>query len=72
MTHPRIYLSPPHLGTLERGFVEEAFETNWIAPLGPNVDGFEGEFCEAVGAKYALALSSGTGSSGGTRCSCRR
>lgn len=58
--HPKIYLSPPHLGELERGFVESAFETNWIAPLGPNVDGFEREFCEAVGAKHALALSSGT------------
>lgn len=58
--HPKIYLSPPHLGELERGFVEQAFETNWIAPLGPNVDGFEREFCEAVGAKHALALSSGT------------
>lgn len=58
--HPKIYLSPPHLGDLEIDFVKSAFETNWIAPLGPNVDGFEAEFCEAVGAKHALALSSGT------------
>src|SRR5690554_27292 len=58
--HPKIYLSPPHLGDLEIDFVKSAFETNWIAPLGPNVDGFEREFCSAVGAKHALALSSGT------------
>lgn len=59
-TNPKIYLSPPHLGELEIDFVKSAFETNWIAPLGPNVDGFEAEFCEEVGAKHALALSSGT------------
>jgi dTDP-4-amino-4,6-dideoxygalactose transaminase len=40
--------------------VEEAFRTNWIAPLGPNVDGFEQELAELVGVKYAAALSSGT------------
>ncbi|QDG51671.1 pyridoxal phosphate-dependent aminotransferase [Persicimonas caeni] len=57
----RIYLSPPHLGELEREFVQEAFDTNWIAPLGPNVDAFEQEFCEQVGSAHALALSSGTG-----------
>jgi dTDP-4-amino-4,6-dideoxygalactose transaminase len=56
----RIYLSPPHLGELEQVFVQEAFDTNWIAPLGPNVDAFEAEFCEMVGAGHALALSSGT------------
>ena len=56
----RIYLSPPHLGTQEREFVQEAFDTNWIAPLGPNVDAFEEEFCETVEASNALALSSGT------------
>jgi pyridoxal phosphate-dependent aminotransferase EpsN len=48
------------LGELEREFVQEAFDTNWIAPLGPNVDAFEEEFSEIVGAKHALALSSGT------------
>jgi pyridoxal phosphate-dependent aminotransferase EpsN len=56
----RIYLSPPHLGELEQRFVQEAFDTNWIAPLGPNVDAFEEEFCAKVGAEHALALSSGT------------
>ena len=57
---PRIYLSPPHLGPQEREFVAQAFDTNWIAPLGPNVDGFEEEFCALTGAPHALALSSGT------------
>ncbi|MGM0559048.1 MAG: DegT/DnrJ/EryC1/StrS family aminotransferase [Myxococcota bacterium] len=56
----RIYLKPPHMGGEERRFVGEAFDTNWIAPLGPNVDGFEEEFCEMVEAGHALALSSGT------------
>ncbi len=59
MTDP-IYLSPPHLGDLEEQFVAEAFETNWIAPLGPNVDAFEREFADAIGAEHALALNSGT------------
>lgn len=57
---PRIYLSSPHLGEHEERFVQEAFDTNWIAPLGPNVDAFEAEFCEKVGCTYAAALSSGT------------
>ncbi len=56
----RIYLSPPHMGGREKDFVQEAFDTNWIAPLGPNVDAFELEFAEYVGADHALALSSGT------------
>lgn len=57
---PRIYLSSPDLGTEEQRFVQEAFDTNWIAPLGPNVDGFELEFGKIVGSPYAAALSSGT------------
>ena len=44
----------------EMAFIKEAFDTNWIAPLGPNVDGFEREFAEKVGSKHAAALSSGT------------
>ncbi|NMO16601.1 aminotransferase class I/II-fold pyridoxal phosphate-dependent enzyme [Pyxidicoccus fallax] len=56
----RIYLSSPHLGGLERGYVDEAFASNWIAPLGPHVDAFQEEFARCVGAPYALALSSGT------------
>ncbi|GMK39891.1 putative pyridoxal phosphate-dependent aminotransferase EpsN [Paenibacillus sp. CCS19] len=56
----RIFLSPPHIGEAEAGFVAEAFESNWVAPLGPNVDAFERELASYVGAKGAVALSSGT------------
>lgn len=56
----RIYLSAPHLSGEEMEFVEEAFRTNWVAPLGPNVDAFESELKEYVGVPYAAALSSGT------------
>jgi pyridoxal phosphate-dependent aminotransferase EpsN len=44
----------------EKRFVQEAFDTKWIAPLGPNVDAFEREFCAVVGCKHAAAISSGT------------
>ncbi len=56
----RIYLSPPHVGDKEFEFVKEAFDTNWIAPVGPHVDLFEKEFCELTGSKFAVALSSGS------------
>ncbi len=56
----RIYLSPPHMSGLEKKYIDEAFATNWIAPLGPHVDAFEKELAEYVGVKGALALSSGT------------
>jgi hypothetical protein len=46
---PRIYLSSPHMGTDELTLVQDAFATNWIAPLGPHVDKFEQEFAELVG-----------------------
>lgn len=59
-TSRRIHLSSPHMGGEERRFVEEAFATNWIAPLGPHVDAFEREFADAIGASHAAALSSGT------------
>ncbi len=57
---PRIQLSIPHMGDYERQYVEEAFQTNWIAPLGPNVDAFEKELAGYVGSGHAAALSSGT------------
>ncbi len=44
----------------EIGYVQQAFDTNWIAPLGPNVDGFERELCDYIGTPHAAALSSGT------------
>ena len=56
----RIYLSPPHMSGAEQGLIAEAFESNWIAPLGPHVDAFQEEFQDAIGVKNALALSSGT------------
>lgn len=56
----RILLSTPHMGDRELEFVKEAFETNWIAPVGPHVNAFEEEFCEVVGSSHAAALSSGT------------
>lgn len=56
----RIFLSPPHLTGDERILVEDAFASNWIAPLGPHVDAFEAEVCEVVGVTHAAALSSGT------------
>ncbi|MEI6442539.1 MAG: aminotransferase class I/II-fold pyridoxal phosphate-dependent enzyme [Nostocales cyanobacterium ELA583] len=59
MTKP-ILLSTPHMGAHELEFVKEAFETNWIAPIGPHVDAFEQEFCQVTGASHAAAVSSGT------------
>ncbi|MED0663297.1 DegT/DnrJ/EryC1/StrS family aminotransferase [Geobacillus thermodenitrificans] len=56
----RIFLSPPHMSGNEQKYIQEAFETNWIAPLGPNVDAFEKELAAYVGAKGAAAVSSGT------------
>jgi hypothetical protein len=45
----KIHLSSPHMSGLEQRYIQEAFDTNWIAPLGPNVDRFEQEFCATVG-----------------------
>ncbi len=56
----RIFLASPHMSGYEIQYVKEAFDTNWIAPLGPNVDGFEKEVAEYVGTKAAAALSAGT------------
>ncbi len=56
----RLYLSPPHMTEAELELVHEAFASNWIAPLGPQVDAFERELGEAVGVAHAAALSSGT------------
>jgi dTDP-4-amino-4,6-dideoxygalactose transaminase len=58
----KIWLSSPHMSDegYELQYIHEAFETNWIAPLGKNVDEFENELAAKVGAKHAAALSSGT------------
>lgn len=56
----QILLSTPHMGEQELKFVKEAFDTNWIAPVGPHINAFEEEFCQLTGAGYAAAVSSGT------------
>lgn len=56
----RIYLSPPHVSAEERALLLEAFDSNWIAPVGPQVGAFEREFAASIGVPYAVALSSGT------------
>jgi dTDP-4-amino-4,6-dideoxygalactose transaminase len=56
----RLYLSPPDVGEVERKLLLDAFDSNWIAPLGPHVDAFEQEFAEYVGVGHAAALVSGT------------
>ncbi|GHB56119.1 DegT/DnrJ/EryC1/StrS family aminotransferase [Persicitalea jodogahamensis] len=60
MALKKIFLSSPHLSGHELPYVQQAFDSNWIAPLGPNVDGFEQELCAYVGTGHAAALSSGT------------
>jgi len=57
---PRIYLSPPHIGDTELTLVQEAFTSNWVAPLGPFVDRLEGLLASRIGVKHSVALSSGT------------
>lgn len=56
----KIWLSPPHMGGTEEKYVREAFETNWIAPLGPNVDKFEQALSQYLDGNHTAALSSGT------------
>lgn len=59
-TNKRLFLSPPHVGGKEMEFVHQAFESNYIAPLGPMVDAFEAEFAAYTGIPHCLALASGT------------
>ncbi|MED1863919.1 aminotransferase class I/II-fold pyridoxal phosphate-dependent enzyme [Fictibacillus nanhaiensis] len=56
----RIFLCAPHMSGNEQKYMNEAFQTNWIAPLGPNVDAFEKEIAAHVGARAGVAVSSGT------------
>jgi dTDP-4-amino-4,6-dideoxygalactose transaminase len=60
MANEKIYLSSPHMGGKELEFVQEAFDTNWIAPLGPNVNNFEIELAAYNKVEHCAALSSGT------------
>ncbi len=60
MDRKRIYLSCPTMHGEEQEFIKEAFDTNWVAPLGPNVNAFEKEMEAYTGAGHASALSAGT------------
>jgi len=57
---PRLFLSPPHMGGSEQARLAEAFASNYIAPLGPQVDAFEAAFAEYTGLPHCLAVASGT------------
>ena len=58
----KIWLSSPHMGGTEQHYVQQAFDSNWIAPLGPNVQGFEEAIEDYLsGGVHVAALSSGTG-----------
>ena len=57
---PKIWFSSPHMGGNEMKYVQEAYDTNWVAPLGPNVNGFEEDLQNYTGASHASALSAGT------------
>jgi len=59
-TKHRIYLSSPHMSGNELKYIQEAFDHNWVAPLGPNVDNFEKVLADYTGIKHVAALSSGT------------
>lgn len=56
----RVFLSSPHMSGREMKYIQEAFDQNWVAPLGPNVDSFETTLSNYCGVRYAAALSSGT------------
>ena len=59
----RIFLSSPTMHGEEQKYIQEAFDTNWVAPLGKNVDEFEKGMAKYIGIKYAAALNAGTGGS---------
>ncbi len=61
MNRKRVFLSPPRMGEDELRLVHEAFESNYIAPLGPQINAFEKEFSDLIGIHHCVALSSGTG-----------
>jgi dTDP-4-amino-4,6-dideoxygalactose transaminase len=60
MTEARIYLSPPDVSDVERKLLLEAFDSNWVAPVGPDLNAFEEQVADLVGVRHAVALSSGT------------
>ena len=61
MNNKRIWLSLAHMGGQEQQFIQEAFDTNWVVPLGPNVNGFENDLEKFLDEdKHVVALSAGT------------
>ena len=60
MQKNKIWLSAPHMGGKEQQYIQEAFDTNWIAPIGPNIDFFEQSLEHYLGLRYVAALNSGT------------
>ena len=61
MIESKIWLSSPHMGGTEQNYIKEAFDSNWVAPLGPNVTGFENDLETYIGNQsHVAALSSGT------------
>ena len=58
--YQKIYLSPPDVGDLERKLLIEAFDSNWVAPVGPDLNAFEAQVADLVGVRHAVALASGT------------
>lgn len=63
MAHSRVYLSPPHMDGLEQVFVQEAFSSNWLSSVGPNLTAFENEMCDYLGVPHGCALALGSGTS---------
>ncbi|WP_289054517.1 DegT/DnrJ/EryC1/StrS family aminotransferase [Carboxylicivirga marina] len=61
MKNDKIWLSSPHMGGEEMKYAQEAYDTNWVAPLGPNVDAFEEDIANFLNVCHVSALSSGTG-----------
>ena len=57
---PKIWLSSPHMSGNEQKYINEAFESNWVAPLGKNIDEFENQVSRYTGTKYAAAVTTGT------------
>ena len=57
---PRVFLSPPDVGSLERDYVNAAIDSNWVAPIGPDLDAFEADLAALSGRQYAVGVSTGT------------
>ncbi len=57
---PRVFLSPPDVGSLERDYVNAAIDSNWVAPIGPDLDAFEADLAALSGRRYAVGVSTGT------------